>query len=175
MAVRQYHYLFNLHFITRTNYELGIPFSRLKLLFAKTQSGSENDRQSRSSRKGARIMVVDDEQDISTTFKLGLERKGFSVDVFNNPLQALAHFKPGYYDILLLDIRMPDMNGFELCEQIRKQDKNTKVLFVSAFEVHEDELKKCLPQANLKCVVKKPILISELAEIIDKALSEKSE
>ena len=59
-------------------------------------------------------MVVDDEVDITTVFKLGLEEADLQVDVYNDPLLALSDYKPGIYDLLLLDIKMPKMNGFEL-------------------------------------------------------------
>jgi two-component system response regulator ResD len=63
---------------------------------------------------------VDDEKDITFMFRSGLERNGFTVEVFNDPLEALSHFKPEYYDLLLLEVRMPGMSGFELCREIRK-------------------------------------------------------
>jgi DNA-binding response OmpR family regulator len=61
-----------------------------------------------------RIFLVDDEMDISLLYKTGLEENGFLVDVFNDPLRALSSFRAGQYDLLLLDIKMPKMNGFEL-------------------------------------------------------------
>lgn len=120
-----------------------------------------------------RIMVVDDEVDISIMFKSGLERGGFAVDVFNDPIQALLQFKPEYYDMLLLDVRMPQMSGFELCSQLRKRDKTAKVCFISAFEIHEEEMKKYLPDEVEKCIVKKPVSMKELVRIINKEMSEK--
>jgi len=117
-------------------------------------------------------MVVDDEADISIMFKSGLERGGFAVDVFNDPLQALLQFKPEYYDLLLLDVRMPKMSGFELCSQLRKQDKTAKVCFISAFEIHEEEMKKYLPDEVDKCIVKKPVSMRELVRIISKEIGE---
>jgi DNA-binding response OmpR family regulator len=68
-------------------------------------------------------MAVDDESDITFTLKMILEQNGFSLDVFNDPTIALSNFKPGYYDLILLDVKMPQMNGFELYEEIRKKDK----------------------------------------------------
>lgn len=76
-----------------------------------------------------RIMVVDDEPDITSAFKMGLERSGFQVDAYNNPQQALAEFRPGKYDLLLLDIRMPGMNGFELYQEMKNMDANIKTVF----------------------------------------------
>lgn len=120
-----------------------------------------------------RIMLVDDERDISIIFKSGLERNGFTVDVFNDPLQALSRFKAEYYDLILLDVRMPLMSGFELCRELRKQDRTAKVCFISAFEIHEEEMKKYLPNEPEKCIVKKPVSMKELVRIINEEISGK--
>jgi len=121
-----------------------------------------------------RIMIVDDEKDIASVFRSGLERNGFSVEVYNDPLEALSHFKPEYYDLLLLDVRMPGMSGFELCGRIRMQDKTTRVCFISAFEVHEEEMRKYLPEEDEKCVLRKPISTKELVKIINEEISDSS-
>ena len=68
-----------------------------------------------------RILVVDDEQDIAMSLKAGLERKGFAVDVFFDPLEALERYQPGTYDLLIIDVRMPKMNGFELCAKSERK------------------------------------------------------
>jgi two-component system response regulator ChvI len=85
-------------------------------------------------------LVVDDEVDITTVSKLGLEEADLQVDVYNDPLLALSDYKPGIYDLLLLDIKMPGMNGFELYRKIKdieeeeKKVKNGKprVCFITA-------------------------------------------
>ena len=82
-----------------------------------------------------RILLVDDEPDVTITFKMGLEGKGYKVDEFNDPEEALAQFKIGVYNLLLLDIKMPKMNGFQLYEELEKLDKEPKVCFITAFEV----------------------------------------
>ena len=89
----------------------------------------------------ARILLVDDEYDISLTFKIVLEESGFIVDSFNDPLLALTNFKAGTYNLLLLDIKMPKMNGFELCKQLKKIDSSVKVCFITAFDIHKGDIK----------------------------------
>ena len=79
-------------------------------------------------------MIVDDEQDITTIFKIGLEKNEFIVDTFNDPLEALSNFRPRMYDLLILDIRMPGINGFQLYQKIRDLDNKVKVCFLTAFE-----------------------------------------
>ena len=120
-----------------------------------------------------RIMIVDDEKDISMIFKAGLERHGFEVETFNNPLDALSNFKPGYYDLLLLDVRMPQMSGFELYREIMKQDRGAKIRLISAFEIHENGSDGHLPDGAER-VIKKPISVKELAGIISKEISGKT-
>lgn len=79
------------------------------------------------------LLAVDDDNDITFTLKVMLQQCGFSIDVFNEPHVALKKFKPNYYDLILLDVKMPQMNGFELYQEINKIDKNTRVCFLTAF------------------------------------------
>jgi CheY-like chemotaxis protein len=85
-------------------------------------------------RQRKRIMVVDDEDDVNVTLRLVLEEQ-FSVDVFNDSIAALDNFTPGLYDLLLLDIRMPKMDGLVLCNRLRNVDTKTKVCFITAGEM----------------------------------------
>ena len=116
-----------------------------------------------------KILVVDDEKDITLVFKSGLERKGFGVDVFNDPVEALSHFRPGHYDLLLLDIRMPVLSGFDLFREILKKDGKAKACFISAFEFHQEEL-RMLAAEGKQCYVKKPVTLKELVMKIDEQL-----
>ena len=122
-----------------------------------------------------KIMIVDDEPDVTGTFKVGLEESGFKVETFNDPEMALSNFKPGKYDILLLDIKMPKMNGFELYEKIRKIDGDvkTKVCFITAYEVYYQSLREQFPDTKIECYIKKPIQIKELSERLHAELAEK--
>ena len=74
-----------------------------------------------------RIMLVDDDVDITTVLKIGLEDNGFTVDTFNDPVEALSNFKAGLHDLLLIDIKMPKMNGYELYQEIKKVDDKVKI------------------------------------------------
>lgn len=129
-----------------------------------------------------RILLVDDEVDITTVFTLCLEDNGFEVDAFNDPIQALSGFKGGSYDLALIDYKMPNMNGFELYREIRKIDERVKVCFITAFEVYHEELKKKFhsnlntsPQykqeVDVKCFIQKPIDIDELVKRIKEELN----
>lgn len=76
-----------------------------------------------------RIAVVDDEPDIMNVLKKGLERHGFVVDTFNDPHAAIASFQPKYYDIMIIDIRMPTINGFDLYRQLKRRTPTSKSAF----------------------------------------------
>lgn len=111
-----------------------------------------------------RILLVDDEADIATVFKQGLEKHGVEVETFTNPSQVLDAFKPFYYDIVILDIRMPGINGFELYKELRKQDDKFRVIFVTASELSPKELEAEVPPNSL---LNKPITIDKLVKLIE--------
>jgi DNA-binding response OmpR family regulator len=119
-----------------------------------------------------RVLIVDDEVDITDALKAGLERRGFRVDTFNDPAQALSEYKPSMYDISILDIRMPKMNGFELYREMRKLDGGANVCFLTAFDVHKDEFEKMFPDVKIKAFLKKPITIDNLVANLNELLQE---
>ena len=116
--------------------------------------------------KPVRILIVDDEPDITSSLKLGLARAGFDVDVFNSPKDALAKFKPNHYDMIFLDIRMPQMNGFELYRQLRQKDTNVSIAFLTAFDVYQNEFEKMFPDMKVDKLLRKPIGIAELVAYV---------
>jgi CheY-like chemotaxis protein len=90
-----------------------------------------------------RILAVDDELDMTTILKMALEPVGFTVDTFNDPTLALERFKPNLYDLVILDVMMPRMNGFQLYEQLKKIDNGIKVCFLTASsETYRERLRK---------------------------------
>ena len=102
-----------------------------------------------------RILIVDDDPDLTLTFKAGLDgyyydegdnKKRFEVYTYNDPLLVLKEFKPHFYDLLLTDIYMPNMNGFQLCEKILELDVNIRVCFMSAIEVNIQALREVCPK-----------------------------
>ena len=118
-----------------------------------------------------RILVVDDEPDLTQVSTLALEYHGFKVDSFNDPQEALSKFKPGSYDLIILDIKMPKMDGFELYHEIKKKDNNAKVCFLTASELYYEEFRKkeyCALDRNL--FIQKPIDNEHLVKEINKML-----
>lgn len=118
-----------------------------------------------------RILIVDDEEDITTFLKQALEKNGFEAVEFNDPLAALSSFRAGLYDMVLLDIKMPEMDGFQLYQEIEKIDNGVKVCFMTAFEVYYDALKELFPDSySSVCFVKKPFAVQEFVKRISKEM-----
>ena len=110
-----------------------------------------------------RILIVDDEQDIISVFRMVLEMNDFDVDAYNDHLLALSNFKQNAYDLVILDIRMPVINGFELYKEIRKVDDKVKVCFMTAFDDYRQEFKKSFPMLDeIKCFIRKPKAVEDL-------------
>jgi DNA-binding response OmpR family regulator len=114
-----------------------------------------------------KIAIVDDEPDITTVLKKGLEHRGFAVDVFNDPQAALASFKPGNYDLMIIDIRMPKVNGFDLYRELKKKDSSIKVCFLTAFEIYYEEFRKMFPTVDVRAFIRKPVSISSLVSQVN--------
>ena len=118
-----------------------------------------------------RILVVDDEPDLTQVSKLALEYHGFKVDSFTDPQEALSKYNPGLYDLVILDIKMPKMDGFELYHEIKKKDNNANVCFLTASELYYEEFRKkeyCALNRNL--FIRKPIENEELVKQITKMI-----
>jgi CheY-like chemotaxis protein len=121
-----------------------------------------------------RILIVDDEPDVTLTFKVGLEvyyyyhdderRRRFEVYSYNDPEVALSKFKPNFYDLLLTDIYMPRMNGFELSQRVVEIDANIRVCFMSSAEVNIEALREVYPEISFGCFIQKPVEIEYLVK-----------
>ena len=117
------------------------------------------------------ILIVDDEPDITTVLKITLEDNGFQVDSFNDPILALENFRKRFYSLLILDIHMPDMNGFELYTKIKKIDDKSKVCFLTASEMYYKELRKDKYESlDKELFLLKPIAPNDLIKQIKKIL-----
>jgi DNA-binding response OmpR family regulator len=114
----------------------------------------------------ASIMVVDDEADIANLFQVFLEDSGYLVEVYYDPLKALTEFKPGKYDLSLLDVRMPHMNGFELYRELKRLDYNCRICFITAFESYYKSLKEFFPTLEVSCYIRKPVTKEQLLNTV---------
>ena len=117
-----------------------------------------------------RILVIDDEPDVNIVLRKVLEKNGFIVDSYENPLLALDNFKPHYYDLLILDIKMPKMSGFSFYREIKKLDKQMKVCFLTAGEMYPGAYSDIFSSLPANCFIRKPITNDELLEHIDRIM-----
>jgi DNA-binding response OmpR family regulator len=121
-----------------------------------------------------RILIVDDERDVGLTLKMILENYGFDIDSFTDPAVALEQFKPSLYDLTILDIRMPEINGFELYDQLKSRDPNIKTLFLTALSSvvsYNTENSTVCPIEGKTHFVKKPVGNKELLEQVNSMVS----
>jgi two-component system, OmpR family, response regulator ChvI len=112
-----------------------------------------------------KILIVDDDLDLTSMFEMVLEMNGFEVDAYNDPLLALRDFKANSFGMALLDVRMPQLNGFELYKKLEEIDNRMKVCFITAFEDYNEEFKHSFPELDeRKCFVRKPKAIEDLVK-----------
>jgi CheY-like chemotaxis protein len=121
----------------------------------------------KSGDRRTRIMLVDDDQEITKILKRILEREGFTVDAFNNPTLALLRFETGKYDLVITDIRMPEMGGFDLYRGMKKIESDVRVCFLTSFDTYESEFKRLFPKTPVVGLLRKPIAIDTLIKEIE--------
>jgi DNA-binding response OmpR family regulator len=114
-----------------------------------------------------RLLIVDDEYDVANALEAGLKKRGFAVDVFFDPIKALAAFQPGKYDLIISDIKMPKVNGFEMVYEMKKRDEDVQVIFLTGFVDLMKEVNKLFTKLNVREVIQKPIGIQELVDKIN--------
>ncbi|HYX57013.1 MAG TPA: response regulator [Nitrososphaeraceae archaeon] len=122
------------------------------------------------------VLVVDDESDVNLTLKMVLEENGFKVDSFTDPLLALENIKreSEMYDLIILDVRMPDMSGFELYKEIKKIDDKVKICFLTAGEMDYEQFgKELFPALDENCFIQKPIQNETLIKRLNRIISAK--
>jgi CheY-like chemotaxis protein len=121
------------------------------------------------------ILLVDDELDVIYTIKNILEDNGFQIDSFNDPITALNSYRSNFYDLVILDIKMPKMDGFELYIKMREKDPKVKICFLTASEMYYEKFRKTRSEFGRiieeKCFIQKPIksedLIRKLEDIMN--------
>jgi DNA-binding response OmpR family regulator len=139
----------------------------LHVLYTRNSLTSQNE----NSNGKRRILAVDDNSDITTTIKTGLEDTGlFQVDTFNDPELALSSFKPGLYDLVLLDFRMPKMYGHELYDEMKIIDNKVRVCFMTATYTNYEALRAAFPTIEIECYIQKPVATKDLIRRINAEL-----
>jgi CheY-like chemotaxis protein len=156
------------HFIACKNYDERITTIHMGKVYDHTFS---TERELIHVQKNKRILLVDDERDVNLTIRLILEENGFNVDSFTDASQALENFTPGLYDLVMLDVRLPVMDGFTVYEKIKKMDDKVKICFLTASDrTYYDILKKNYPSINENCVIYIPADCESLLRLIKSVL-----
>lgn len=131
-----------------------------------------------------RILIMDDNPDVTLTFKKilqglqvhdftddrhleanitkGKKKMSFEVITYNDPFLALSEFKPNFYHLMLVDINMPKINGFEFSTKILECDANPRICFMSSGQINQEALKEVYPALSIGCFIKKPIMARDL-------------
>ena len=117
------------------------------------------------------VLIVDDDPDMTSIFSLGLQDEGFEVYTFNDSLEVLSHFRPNFYDLMLIDINMPKMNGIDLSKQLLELDLNVKICFITAGEANIEVLRELYPTRDIGCFIRKPVAIDQLVKRIKAELN----
>jgi DNA-binding response OmpR family regulator len=117
------------------------------------------------------VLIVDDDPDMTSIFSLGLQDEGFEVYTFNDSLEVLSHFRPNFYDLMLIDINMPKMNGIDLSKQLLELDLNVKICFITAGEANIEVLRELYPARDIGCFIRKPVTIDQLVKRIKAELN----
>jgi DNA-binding response OmpR family regulator len=120
---------------------------------------------------------VDDEEDLAYLMKEGLELGDhYEVHTFNDVEKALLEFKGNVYDLILIDILMPKINGFEFYKLIKEKDTSSRICFITASEYKEEEIKNLLPdlktQNQKTMIIRKPIRLKELSRQVGIIINE---
>jgi DNA-binding response OmpR family regulator len=123
--------------------------------------------------KKKRVLIVDDEPDVTLVLKQVLDENGFEADSYDEPRLALNNFKANMYDLLLLDIKMPDINGLDLYQEMRKIDDRVKVCFLTASEMFYEKFRKEEPYSKFdkELFIAKPIENEELLDLLNKVIN----
>ena len=119
------------------------------------------------------IFLVDDEHDNNLIFTIGLQDAGFEVDAYTDAELALSAFKPDYYDLLLLDIKMPKIDGYELYDKIRKIDDKVKVCFLTASERYKEEHRPSFLSSSSTSFIIKPVTVDDLVKKVNEMIKRK--
>jgi two-component system response regulator ChvI len=115
-----------------------------------------------------RVLIIDDEPDIILTLRMALEQNGFRTDSYSDSILAYKNFRAGLYDLVLLDIKMPNVDGFQLYQKIKRTDSRVKICFLTASEFYDEEIRKeqGFDGFNEELFLRKPVEIACLIDTI---------
>jgi CheY-like chemotaxis protein len=152
-----------LHLKTREEYQRTKRHSQKQKTQEEEQGGLHNQTTRRK-----RILVVDDEHDICMVYEMVLQDAGYECISYTDSVKALQEFRPNYYDLILLDIKMPVLNGFELCKKIIELDKSVHIVFITASEEYYEKFRsQHFPELGKINYIQKPVGNEELVQIVN--------
>lgn len=128
---------------------------------------------SRSTTTKAKILIIDDDPDINNLFKIFLEHDDYKIDAYTNPIDALYYFEKDKYDLILLDLKMPEIDGIAMFQALKKTDENVIICLITADISYLEQLKEKIPNIE-KYIIPKPILLKNLKDKINELVSQKS-
>ena len=119
------------------------------------------------------ILLLDDDFDIITVFRIGLEDKGFHVSGFTDPLLALDHFqmKSEQFGLVISDIRMPVINGYDFIQKVKEMKPEVKVFLMTAFKIDDVEFRRELPLVKVDEIIHKPISLEDFTSMVIKHIN----
>jgi len=120
-----------------------------------------------------RVLIIDDEPDVTLTLRTALEQNGFDTDSCNDSTLAYKNFRDGKYDLVLLDIKMPHVDGFQFYQKIKRTDRRVKICFLTASEFYHEEIRKeeGFDGFNKELFLRKPIEIANLVDALKTLLT----
>ena len=122
-----------------------------------------------TSKSKAKIIIIDDDNDITNLFSIFLEYNGYIVDAYTNPVEAINNFRKNSHDLIVLDLKMPKMDGMTLYHKIKEIDNNVIICFTTADINYIEDLRKGIIDIE-KIVLYKPVLLKDLKNKIDSLL-----
>lgn len=139
----------------------------------KNRVKNENKIKSKGKNENKRILIVDDEPDVSLVLKKVFKNAGFAAESCDDPIVALKNFSAASFDLILLDIKMPEMDGFSLYKQLKKQDNDAKICFLTASEMYFSQLRKDKDFCELDedLFIRKPIRNEDLIRKVNALLN----
>jgi two-component system, OmpR family, response regulator ChvI len=122
--------------------------------------------------KKGRVLIVDNDPDITKSFGLALEDSGLfeKVELYNDPMLALSNFRPDTYDIVLLDVKISELNGFELYIKIKRIDNKVRVYFITPQDIDHSALKEEFPLLEIEYLISKTVAVSDLIKRLETEL-----
>ena len=137
------------------------------------EGGGEEEEYNPNQGSRKRILVVDDEPDTCLAYQIVLHDAGHECSSYSDPIKALQEFKPYFYDLILLDIKMPILNGFELCKVIREIDNAAQIIFITALHEYDKSRKQHYPELGSIVSLQKPIENEELLKVVNMIIATK--